>query len=57
MSVGFSQLVIGDTVELKGPVGSFIWTGSGRALWRNVERTPKQIGMICGGSGQLKYLS
>ncbi|QRV99692.1 nitrate reductase [Ceratobasidium sp. AG-Ba] len=51
MSVGFHQLVVDDTVELKGPLGSFIWKGKGLALWRGVERSVKHLGLICAGSG------
>ncbi|EGN92384.1 hypothetical protein SERLA73DRAFT_79664 [Serpula lacrymans var. lacrymans S7.3] len=51
MTTGFHQLSIGDSVELKGPLGSFTWKGSGVALWRDAERQVKDIGMICGGSG------
>ncbi|KAH7886818.1 hypothetical protein F5I97DRAFT_1058506 [Phlebopus sp. FC_14] len=51
MTTGFHQLVIGDIVELKGPLGSFIWTGCGVARWRGVERKAREVGMVCGGSG------
>ncbi|EMD41310.1 hypothetical protein CERSUDRAFT_89880 [Gelatoporia subvermispora B] len=51
MSVGLHQLQIGDTVELKGPLGSFVWKGRGTALWKGVTRHVKEIGMVCGGSG------
>ncbi|GAA6022863.1 hypothetical protein JCM11491_007022 [Sporobolomyces phaffii] len=51
MTLGFEELQIGDRIELKGPLGSFEWLGGGRARWRGVERRPKQIGLICGGSG------
>ncbi|KAG8727561.1 hypothetical protein FRC12_022405 [Ceratobasidium sp. 428] len=51
MSVGFHQLVVDDTVELKGPLGSFIWNGNGVALWRGVEHKVKHLGLICAGSG------
>ncbi|QRW14245.1 nitrate reductase [Ceratobasidium sp. AG-Ba] len=51
MSVGFHQLVVDDTVELKGPLGSFIWKGKGLALWRGVERPVKHLGLVCAGSG------
>ncbi|CAE6498186.1 unnamed protein product [Rhizoctonia solani] len=51
MSVGFHQLVIGDTIELKGPLGSFVWNGNGVALWKGVERRVRNIGLICAGSG------
>ncbi|KAG8731696.1 hypothetical protein FRC10_001568 [Ceratobasidium sp. 414] len=51
MSVGFHQLVVDDAVELKGPLGSFIWNGNGVALWRGVEHKIKHLGLICAGSG------
>ena len=51
MTTGFHQLEIGDEVELKGPLGSFVWQGNGTAMYRGVPRKYKQIGMICGGSG------
>ncbi|KAJ1309428.1 hypothetical protein OPQ81_006204 [Rhizoctonia solani] len=51
MSVGFHQLVIGDTIELKGPLGSFVWNGNGVALWKGLERRVRNIGLICAGSG------
>jgi len=73
MTLGFEELLVGDRVEFKGPLGSFEWlgkldptlslarvetehafpyVGNGTAKWRGVERKPKQIGMICGGSGE-----
>lgn len=51
MTVGFNQLAVGDRVELKGPLGSFVWKGNGTALWRGVPRKVKEIGLVCGGSG------
>jgi len=51
MTVGFHELVIGDCVEMKGPIGSFTWEGTGLARWKGVQRTVKNIGLICGGSG------
>ncbi|KAI5996354.1 hypothetical protein EDD15DRAFT_2419061 [Pisolithus albus] len=51
MTTGFHQLELGDTVQLKGPLGSFIWNGIGVANWKGSERKVKEVGMICGGSG------
>ena len=51
MTVGLHQLAPGDTVELKGPLGSFVWQGSGTALWKNVPRKVTEMGLVCGGSG------
>jgi len=56
MSVGFSELVVGDTVEMKGPLGSFTWEGRGVAVWKGVRRKVKNIGLICGGSGSFDLL-
>lgn len=52
MTMGFHQLQIGDEVELKGPLGSFVWQGNRTAVYRGVPRKYKEIGMICGGSGE-----
>lgn len=51
MTTGFHQLHLGDSVELKGPLGSFIWDGPSTALWKGIRKTVKEVGMICGGSG------
>ncbi|TFK51423.1 hypothetical protein OE88DRAFT_1545674 [Heliocybe sulcata] len=51
MTSGFHQLAIGDTVEMKGPLGSFEWKGNGTAMWKGVERRINKLGLICGGSG------
>ncbi|KAI9569846.1 hypothetical protein HD554DRAFT_2327805 [Boletus coccyginus] len=51
MTTGFHQLALGDTVQLKGPLGSFTWNGQGLASWKGSERKVKEVGMICGGSG------
>lgn len=51
MTLGFSELVLGDVVELKGPVGHFIWKGKGMATLHDEERHVTEIGLICGGSG------
>ena len=52
MSVGFHQLMVDDAVELKGPLGSFVWNGNGSATWRGVTRQVKHLGLICAGSGE-----
>ena len=51
MTVGFSELDVGDMVELKGPIGHFTWVGNGSALLHGKKRTLRQVGMICAGSG------
>ena len=58
MTVGFHQLEVGDTLEVKGPLGSFVWQGSGTALWKGVSRKVTELGLVGGGSGMSlsKYL-
>lgn len=51
MTLGFAELKIGDVVELKGPIGHFIWKGQGTALLDGIERRVREIAMVCGGSG------
>ncbi|KAF8967746.1 nitrate reductase [Flammula alnicola] len=51
MTLGFSELRAGDTVELKGPIGQFTWLGDGKALLNGKEKDVRKIGMVCGGSG------
>jgi nitrate reductase (NAD(P)H) len=51
MSLCFNELVLGDLVEFKGPLGSFVWKGRGVCEWRGVERRVTKLGMICAGSG------
>lgn len=56
MTTGFDKLSIGDDVEVKGPMGFFVWLGAGAASWRNVVRKPGMVGLICGGSGETDSL-
>jgi nitrate reductase (NAD(P)H) len=51
MTTAFATLTVGDFVELKGPIGHFIWQGSGVALLRGKERRVREIGLVCAGSG------
>jgi nitrate reductase (NAD(P)H) len=51
MTTGFHQLQVDDEIELKGPLGSFVWQGRGTAHIKGTPRTFKEIGMVCGGSG------
>ncbi|KAF8332411.1 uncharacterized protein EI90DRAFT_3280670 [Cantharellus anzutake] len=52
MTVGFHELLVGDTVEFKGPLGSFVWEGKGNVRWKDVPRSGiRHLGLICGGSG------
>ena len=52
MSAGFDQLRIGDTIDVKGPLGSFVWKGTGQVSWKGVLRDVTEVGLICGGSGE-----
>ncbi|KAG1736106.1 uncharacterized protein EDB91DRAFT_1142870 [Suillus paluster] len=51
MTTGFHKLRLGDSVELKGPLGSFIWDGPNTSSWKGIRMIVKEVGMICGGSG------
>jgi nitrate reductase (NAD(P)H) len=57
MSQGLDELALGDTVELKGPVGSFVHLGKGMVKWRGQERSVKKFGLICGGTGERTTLA
>ncbi|KNZ80738.1 Nitrate reductase [NADPH] [Termitomyces sp. J132] len=51
MTLGFAELTVDDTIELKGPIGHFVWLGNGMASLHGNLRRIRQIGLICGGSG------
>ena len=51
MSVQLGQMQLGDTIEVKGPLGSFIWTGPGKASYKGKNRKISEAGLVCGGSG------
>jgi len=51
MTLGFSELAVGDTVEVKGPIGHFLWEGEGLASIHGEKWHIEEIGLVCGGSG------
>jgi nitrate reductase (NAD(P)H) len=51
MSLEFSRLSPNEEVELKGPIGDFIWKGDNTACVHGEDRQVREIGLICGGSG------
>ena len=52
MSIGLSQLQIGDTLEVKGPLGSLILESHDSIIHKGVSQTIKEFGLVCGGSGE-----
>lgn len=52
MTMGFHQLSLGDNVELKGPIGEFMYQGKGSVSVHGVPRKVTELGLICGGSGK-----
>lgn len=51
ITLGFEHLTIGDSIELKGPIGNFIWKGRGIATFNHQDIRVSEIGLICAGSG------
>ncbi|KAH9478951.1 Nitrate reductase [NADPH] [Psilocybe cubensis] len=51
ITLGFNELTVGDSIELKGPIGNFIWKGRGRAFFNNEDIRIAEIGLVCAGSG------
>ena len=51
MSQHLGALEIGDTIEIKGPVGHFSYLGGGRFKVRDELRECMCMGMLCGGTG------
>jgi nitrate reductase (NAD(P)H) len=51
MSLEFSRLSPDEEVELKGPIGDFIWKGDNTASVYGEDRQVRELGLICGGSG------
>jgi len=53
MTMCFYDLVVGDTIDVKGPFGSFVWSGKATVMYKGMSRPVKEVGMVCGGSGML----
>lgn len=51
MTNGFHELVVGDSVEFRGPIGSFEYLGRGITKHKEHKDTIRKFGLICGGSG------
>lgn len=45
------KLNIGDTVEVKGPVGSFVYSAPGKYTFKGKPSTMSRINMVAGGTG------
>jgi nitrate reductase (NAD(P)H) len=51
MSQHLESMKIGDTIEVKGPVGDFVYKGKGAFTWHGKPRSCSHISMIAGGTG------
>ena len=51
MSQHFESLKLGDTIDIKGPIGHFTYLGRGKFKLHNELRSCQSMGMICGGTG------
>jgi len=51
MSQHLESLKIGDTIDVKGPIGDFVYTGKGSFTWKGEPRSCTHISMIAGGTG------
>jgi len=51
MSQHLESMNIGDTIDIKGPIGHFTYFGNGRVQIHKDERVIKELGFICGGTG------
>lgn len=47
----FERMQIGDTIDVKGPLGHFEYTAPGKYLRNRKPRNAKKIAMIAGGTG------
>lgn len=51
MSQHLESMKIGDTIEVKGPLGEFHYKGKGAFTWHGEARSCSHISMIAGGTG------
>jgi len=51
MTQHLESLKIGDTIDVKGPIGDFVYTGKGSFTWKGKPRSCTHISMIAGGTG------
>jgi len=51
MSQHLDSMKIGDLIEVKGPLGDFIYNGEGNFTWKGNPRVCKNISLIAGGTG------
>jgi len=51
MSQHLESMQIGDTIDVKGPLGEFIYKGPGSFTWKHQPRQCQFINMIAGGTG------
>jgi len=51
MSQHLESMKIGDTIDVKGPVGDFVYKGKGHFTWKGKPRSCNQISMVAGGTG------
>jgi len=51
MSQHLESMAIGDSIEVKGPLGEFVYKGKGDFTWKNKPRQMKKLSLIAGGTG------
>jgi len=51
MSRFLDSLMVGQSIEISGPVGPHQYLGNGRFLDSGIQKEVRQIAMVCGGSG------
>jgi len=51
MSQHLDSMKIGDSIDVKGPIGEFVYKGQGQCLVNGKPRFVKEISMIAGGTG------